>query len=94
MADADVILTDTEFAGGAFADWLSLWPVPAVLVADPDFDPARLAGNTVDESSTFILRDPDRAWSVRSPRWSGRPPRSGKAWTGRTPTSSAPRAAT
>ena len=62
MAEADVILTDTEFASGAFADWLSLWPVPAVLLADPLFDPARLAGNTVDESSAFIIRDPDHAW--------------------------------
>lgn len=62
MADADVVLTDTEFASGAFADWLTLWPVPAVLVADPSFDPARLAGNTVDESSAFIIRDPDHAW--------------------------------
>ena len=62
MAEADAILTDTEFASGAFADWLSLWPIPAVLVADPLFDPARLAGNTVDESSAFIIRDPDRAW--------------------------------
>lgn len=62
MDRADVILTDTEFAAGALADWLSLWPLPAVLVVAPDADPALIAENMVDESSAFIVRDPDRAW--------------------------------
>ncbi|MBU0926884.1 MAG: PAS domain S-box protein [Spirochaetes bacterium] len=62
MNEADVILTDTEFASGAFSDWLSLWPIPAVLVVDPSIEPKQLAENTVDESSAFIVRDPDRAW--------------------------------
>ncbi|PKL25142.1 MAG: hypothetical protein CVV47_07615 [Spirochaetae bacterium HGW-Spirochaetae-3] len=62
MDRAEVILTDTEFAAGAFADWLSLWPLPAVLVVSPDSDPQRIAENMVDESSAFIVRDPDRAW--------------------------------
>jgi len=62
MGDADVILTDTEFSGGAFADWLSLWHMPSVLVVDPAYNPDRLAENTMDESSAFIIRDPQRAW--------------------------------
>lgn len=62
MDRTEVILTDTEFAAGAFADWLSLWPLPAVLVVAPDTDPGRIAENMVDESSAFIVRDPERAW--------------------------------
>ncbi len=62
MSDADVILTDTEFASGAFSDWLSLWPIPAVLVVDPGIEPARLSENTADESSAFIVRDAEGAW--------------------------------
>jgi len=62
MGDSDVIVTDTEFASGAFADWLSLWPIPAVLVTDLDADPAKLAADLVDESSSFIRRDPAGLW--------------------------------
>ncbi len=62
MGDADVILTDTEFASGAFADWLSLWPIPAVLIVGPGMDPKKLAENTADESSAFLIRDPERDW--------------------------------
>jgi len=67
MSDADVIITDTEFASGAFADWLSLWPIPTVLVVDPGHAPDNLADKTVDESSAFILRDPDDAWIRYAP---------------------------
>ncbi|MBN2873580.1 MAG: PAS domain S-box protein, partial [Spirochaetales bacterium] len=62
MGDSDVILADTGFASGAFSDWLSLWPVPTVLIVDPNCDPQRLAKNLVDESSSFIIRDPEGAW--------------------------------
>lgn len=62
MGEADVILTDTEFASGAFADWLSLWPIPAVLIVAPGMDPKKLAENTADESSAFLIRDPERDW--------------------------------
>ena len=62
MGDADVILTDTEFASGAFADWLSLWPIPAVLLVYPGIDTRKLAENTADESSAFIVRDRDHDW--------------------------------
>lgn len=62
VEDADVVLADTGFAGGALADWLSLWPVPSVLVVDADFGTERLATNTVDEASLFIVRDQGGAW--------------------------------
>jgi PAS domain S-box-containing protein len=62
LGDTDVILTDTEFAGGAFADWLSLWPVPAVLLVNPDIDPVKLAEYISDESSAFLPKDKDGAW--------------------------------
>jgi len=63
VEDADVVLADTGFAGGALADWLSLWPVPSVLVVDAGFGTERLASNTVDEASLFIVRDQDGAWA-------------------------------
>lgn len=62
MSDADVLLTDTDFSSGAFADWLSLWPIPAVLLVYPGIDTVKLADNTADESSAFIVRDPDYDW--------------------------------
>jgi len=62
IEDADVVLADTGFANGALADWLSLWPVPSVLIVDPGFGIERLAANTVDEASLFIVRDRDGAW--------------------------------
>ena len=67
MGSIDVVLTDTSFADGSFADWLSLWPVPAVLVADSGTDPLRLASLIADESSTFCIRDPDGAWERFAP---------------------------
>ncbi len=62
LGDTDVILTDTEFSGGAFADWLSLWPVPAVLLVSPEIEPAKLADYIADESSAFIPKDREGAW--------------------------------
>lgn len=62
MSGVQAVVLDTEFAGGALADWLSLWPVPAVLVADPDLAPARIAEITADESSSFVLRDAHGRW--------------------------------
>ena len=62
MGSVDVVLTDTSFADGSFADWLTLWPVPAVLVAESDAEPSRLASLIADESSTFCIRDPEGSW--------------------------------
>lgn len=62
MGDIDLIITDPGFASGAFADWLSLWPIPAILAVDPDVAPAWVSERTADESSAFMLKDPDKAW--------------------------------
>ncbi len=59
---ADVIVTDFNFAAGGFADWLSLWPLPAVLLVDPGADPARIESTVQDESSVFLVRDPGGEW--------------------------------
>jgi two-component sensor histidine kinase/PAS domain-containing protein len=67
LGDTDVILTDTGFAGGAFVDWLSMWPVPAVLLVDPQIDPAKLAEYIADESSAFLPKDKDGAWVRLAP---------------------------
>lgn len=62
MAGVQAVVLDTEFAGGALADWLSLWPVPAVVVVAPDLAPSRIAEITADESSSFVLRDAHGRW--------------------------------
>lgn len=67
MGSIDVVLTDTSFADGSFADWLSLWPVPAVLVAEPGEEPSRLATLIADESSTFCIRDHEGNWERFAP---------------------------
>jgi len=59
---ADVIVTDFSFAAGGFADWLSLWPLPAVLLIDAGADPARTESSVRDESSVFLIRDPGKEW--------------------------------
>ncbi len=59
---ADVIVTDFTFAAGGFADWLSLWPLPAVLLVNPGADPVRAESAVRDESSVFLLRDPGGEW--------------------------------
>ncbi|TFG78818.1 MAG: PAS domain S-box protein, partial [Spirochaetales bacterium] len=60
--DADAVLIDVDFAGGAVADWLLLWPVPVVLVANSDENPRRLANLYADEASSFVLRDVEDRW--------------------------------
>ena len=59
---ADVIVTDFSFADGGFADWLSLWPLPAVLLVNPGADPVRAESAVRDESSVFLLRDSGGEW--------------------------------
>lgn len=59
---ADVIVTDYAFAAGGFADWLSLWPLPAVLLVNPGADPARAESSVRDESSVFLIRDSEGEW--------------------------------
>ena len=62
MTDADIIVSDTEFSSGAFADWMSLWPVPTIMIVDPSYDIDRLSKNMVDESSAFLVRDQADDW--------------------------------
>ena len=52
----DLIITDTSFADGAFADWLSLWPRPFILLADYG-EERRIDDLIRDEACSFILRD-------------------------------------
>lgn len=59
---ADVIVTDFSFAAGGFADWLSLWPLPAVLLVNPGADPVRAESAVRDESGIFLLRDAGGEW--------------------------------
>ena len=67
MSVSDLILTDTDFAFGSLADWLPLWPIPAILLVDPEYSVASLAKNIVDESSTFIPKDTQGQWLVYLP---------------------------
>lgn len=62
MSETDVVVTDLGFASGAFADWLSLWPIPAILAVEPSVDASWLAERTADESSAFLLKDGDGSW--------------------------------
>jgi len=54
----DLIITDLDFDGGAFADWLSLWPRPFILVAAYGQE-ARIGEVISDESCSFVMRDPE-----------------------------------
>ncbi|GAB1433279.1 hypothetical protein MASR2M29_19040 [Spirochaetota bacterium] len=67
MSVSDLILTDTDFAFGSLADWLPLWPIPAILLVDHEYSVASLAKNIVDESSTFIPKDSQGQWLVYLP---------------------------
>lgn len=58
----DVIVTDYAFGAGGFADWLSLWPLPAVLLVDPGEDTVRAENTLRDESSVLLFRDPGKEW--------------------------------
>ena len=53
----DLIITDLAFDGGAFADWLSLWPRPFILFAQYG-EETRVSELISDESCSFIMRDP------------------------------------
>ncbi|HUW40564.1 MAG TPA: histidine kinase dimerization/phosphoacceptor domain -containing protein [Rectinemataceae bacterium] len=57
--EADAIVTDFHFHNGALADWLTFWPLPAVLVVDPGDEPERIERTTRDEASVFVERRPD-----------------------------------
>jgi PAS domain S-box-containing protein len=56
---ADAIVTDFHFHNGALADWLTFWPLPAVLVVDPRDPPERIERTTRDEASVFVERRAD-----------------------------------
>jgi len=51
-----IIIADLSFAGGAFVDWLSLWPRPFVLLVSYG-EEERLNNLIGDEACSFILRD-------------------------------------
>jgi len=55
---ADAIVTDLRFRGGALADWLTFWPLPAVLIVDPEDDMDRVEKTVRDEAALFVLRIP------------------------------------
>lgn len=55
----DIIITDTDFANGAFADWLSLWPRPFILLAYYG-EENRVNDLIRDEACSFILRDSEQ----------------------------------
>jgi PAS domain S-box-containing protein len=56
---AEAIVTDYRFHNGALADWLTLWPLPTVLLIDPGDDPERVERTTRDEAAAFLERRPD-----------------------------------
>ena len=56
---ADVIVTDFRFHSGALADWLTFWPLPAILLVDPEDDLERVGKTIRDEAALFIQRMPD-----------------------------------
>ena len=53
--NVDLIVTDLNFNDGAFADWLSLWPLPFILLVDYS-DAARVDQIVKDEASSFLPR--------------------------------------
>jgi PAS domain S-box-containing protein len=55
---ADAIVTDLRFHGGALADWLTFWPLPVVLLVDPEDDMDRVEKTVRDEAALFVLRIP------------------------------------
>ncbi|MBL8966637.1 MAG: PAS domain S-box protein [Spirochaetaceae bacterium] len=64
---ADVIVTDFSFHNGAFADWLTFWPLPAVLLTDSGDDAERIEKTIRDEASVFLERDPEGRYLARLP---------------------------
>jgi PAS domain S-box-containing protein len=55
---ADAIVTDFRFHNGALADWLTFWPLPTLLIVDPDDDFDRISRTVGDEASLFVQRIP------------------------------------
>ncbi|MCX7656644.1 MAG: PAS domain S-box protein [Treponemataceae bacterium] len=52
-----IIITDTSFSAGAFADWLSLWPYPYILLAY--YGEEEIVDELIqDEACSFVMRDP------------------------------------
>lgn len=64
--DIDIIITDLHFASGAFADWLSLWPHPTIILAYYG-EEAKILEVIHDESSSFLMRDPQYRHVVSLP---------------------------
>jgi PAS domain S-box-containing protein len=56
---ADAIVTDFRFHSGALADWLTFWPLPAILLVDPADDLDRVGKTVRDEAALFAQRMPD-----------------------------------
>jgi len=54
----DVIITDTDFADGVFADWLMLWSRPCIVMAWYGQE-KRLDRILLNEVSSFMMRDAD-----------------------------------
>ncbi len=54
--EADAIVTDFDFHSGALAEWLTLWPLPAVVIVDGDEDAGRIERILRDEASLFLRR--------------------------------------
>ncbi len=52
----DLIITDLRFQNGGFADWLFLWPMPFILLADFK-DAARIDEIIKDEACDFLIRE-------------------------------------
>ncbi len=56
--ETDIIVTDFRFQNGGFADWLFLWQHPFVILAEwKDYE--RLPVITADQTSDFVIRDPE-----------------------------------
>jgi len=64
---AEAIVTDFHFNSGAFVDWLTLWPLPTLILTDPGDDLERIERAVVDESSLFLERDPAGAYLAKIP---------------------------
>jgi len=66
-AQAEAIVTDFHFHSGAFVDWLSLWPLPALILTEPGDDLGRISRAITDEASLFLERDPEGKYLAKIP---------------------------
>ncbi len=57
----DIIILDFNFQNGVLADWLSLWPIPFVVIADVD-ERERLKEMMKDEVSSFLIHEPSYSY--------------------------------